>query len=91
VTCPRPENIERGYMSSSDQREYDFMEKVRYGCEDNYELDGIFEIVCQQNGNWSEKPSCKGRTAISITAFIISQFDISSVRYRKFNGTLNVR
>ncbi|XP_072240679.1 beta-2-glycoprotein 1-like [Leuresthes tenuis] len=66
VTCPPPENIERGYMSSSDQREYDFMEKVRYGCEDNYELEGIFEIVCQQNGNWSEKPSCKAPCEVGI-------------------------
>ncbi|RVE75682.1 hypothetical protein OJAV_G00001320 [Oryzias javanicus] len=64
VTCPPPDNIEKGYMSNGDRRDFDFMETVKYGCNDDYVLDGNMEIVCQQNGNWSEKPSCKASCPI---------------------------
>ena len=60
VTCPPPDNIDRGYMSVNDQRDYDYMEAVKYGCNGEYVLEGSLQIVCQQNGKWSEKPSCKG-------------------------------
>ncbi|XP_069024432.1 beta-2-glycoprotein 1-like [Embiotoca jacksoni] len=66
VTCPPPQNINRGYMSSSDQRDYDYMETIKYGCNGDYVLDGGLEIVCQQDGTWSEKPSCKGPCHVSI-------------------------
>ncbi|XP_037112831.1 beta-2-glycoprotein 1-like isoform X1 [Syngnathus acus] len=66
VTCPPPENIFNGYMSSNDQRRYDFMETVQYGCNGNYMLDGSFQMVCQKNGEWSEKPACKAPCSIGI-------------------------
>ncbi|XP_034544399.1 beta-2-glycoprotein 1-like [Notolabrus celidotus] len=66
VSCPPPENIDRGYMSINDQRDFDFMEKVNYGCHGDYVLDGSLEIVCQKNGNWSEKPSCKAPCSVDI-------------------------
>lgn len=66
VTCPPPENIDRGYMSSSGQRDYDYMETVKYGCHGDYEIEGSFQIVCQQDGKWSEKPSCKAPCSVSI-------------------------
>lgn len=60
VTCPPPDNIERGYMSNNERREFDYMERVKYDCRDNYVLEGNVEIVCQENGRWSDLPSCKG-------------------------------
>lgn len=60
VTCRPPENIERGYMSNSERREFDYMESVKYGCLDYYELEGNMETVCLENGKWSDRPSCKG-------------------------------
>ncbi|XP_040001244.1 beta-2-glycoprotein 1-like isoform X3 [Xiphias gladius] len=66
VTCPPPEKIDKGYMSSQDQRDYDYMETVRYGCLGDYVLEGSLQIVCQQNGNWSEKPSCKAPCSVGI-------------------------
>ncbi|XP_034044732.1 beta-2-glycoprotein 1-like [Thalassophryne amazonica] len=66
VTCPPPENIDHGYISSNHQREYDYMEKVSYGCHGDYVLEGILHTVCQKNGNWSEKPSCKAPCSVGI-------------------------
>ncbi|XP_019732129.1 beta-2-glycoprotein 1 [Hippocampus comes] len=66
VTCPPPENIFNGYMSSNDQRRYNFMETVQYGCNGDYMLQGSFQISCQKNGDWSEKPACKAPCRIDI-------------------------
>lgn len=66
VTCPPPENIVRGYMSSDDQRDYDYLETVSYGCNGDYAIEGSHQIVCQQNGKWSEKPSCKAPCSVDI-------------------------
>ncbi|XP_074486721.1 beta-2-glycoprotein 1-like [Sebastes fasciatus] len=66
VTCHPPENIFKGYMSSDDQRDYDYMETIKYGCVGNYVLEGSLQIVCQRNGNWSEKPSCKAPCSVGI-------------------------
>ncbi|XP_041789779.1 beta-2-glycoprotein 1-like [Chelmon rostratus] len=66
VTCPPPENINRGYMSSNDQREYDFMETVNYDCLGSFVLEGSFQIFCQKDGTWSEKPSCKSPCNVDI-------------------------
>ncbi|XP_022620748.1 beta-2-glycoprotein 1-like [Seriola dumerili] len=66
VTCRPPENIDHGYMSNSDQRDYDFTETIRYGCEGDYVLEGNMQIVCQKNGKWSEKPSCKAPCSFHI-------------------------
>ncbi|XP_019939505.2 beta-2-glycoprotein 1-like isoform X1 [Paralichthys olivaceus] len=66
VMCPPPENIDKGYMSTNDQRDFDFMETVKYGCLGDYALEGSLQIVCQENGQWSEKPSCKAPCSIGI-------------------------
>lgn len=63
VTCPPPKNIERGYMSNNDQRDYDYMETIKYGCTSDYVLEGSQEIFCQRDGTWSARPSCMGRPA----------------------------
>ncbi|KAF7223841.1 beta-2-glycoprotein 1 [Nothobranchius furzeri] len=66
VMCPPPENIERGYVSNNNKLEYDFKEKVRYGCRGDYVLEGSLEVVCQRDGKWSEKPSCKAPCSVGI-------------------------
>ncbi|XP_029950537.1 beta-2-glycoprotein 1-like [Salarias fasciatus] len=66
VTCPQPESIARGYMSNSDPRQYDYMETVKYGCVGDYVLEGSIEIVCRQDGTWSEKPSCMAPCKVGI-------------------------
>lgn len=60
VTCPPPQNIERGYMSNNEKRKFDYKETVKYGCHGDFVVEGSQQIVCQKYGNWSEKPSCKG-------------------------------
>uniref|UniRef100_UPI0037E89F85 beta-2-glycoprotein 1-like n=1 Tax=Semicossyphus pulcher TaxID=241346 RepID=UPI0037E89F85 len=66
VTCPPPENIDRGFMSTNDQRDFDFMETVKYGCNGDFVLEGGLEIVCLDDGDWSEKPSCKAPCRVGI-------------------------
>ncbi|XP_063331467.1 beta-2-glycoprotein 1-like [Pelmatolapia mariae] len=66
VTCALPENINRGYMSTNDQRDFDYLETIKYGCTGDYVVEGSLEIVCQQDGTWSEKPSCKAPCQIGI-------------------------
>lgn len=79
VTCPRPGNIDRGYVSSNDDRDYDYGETVKYGCNGDYVLEGSLEIVCQQNGKWSEKPSCKGRATTYITVTLHDTFLVITI------------
>ncbi|XP_053189100.1 beta-2-glycoprotein 1-like isoform X2 [Scomber japonicus] len=66
VSCPPPGNIERGYMSIDEERDYDFTETVKYGCNGDYVLEGSLQIVCQRDGRWSEKPSCKAPCSVGI-------------------------
>ncbi|XP_076584159.1 beta-2-glycoprotein 1-like [Chaetodon auriga] len=66
VTCPPPTNIDRGYMSSNDQRDYDYMETVNYDCLGQYVLEGSFQIHCQKDGTWSQKPSCKAPCTVAL-------------------------
>lgn len=56
-------------MSTNDQRDFDYLETIKYGCTGDYIVEGSLQIVCQQDGTWSEKPSCKGRTVANITSF----------------------
>lgn len=66
VSCPPPGDINEGFMSVSLKQEFDFMDKVNYGCNGDYVLQGNLQIVCQQNGNWSEKPSCKAPCRVDV-------------------------
>ncbi|KAM9856685.1 beta-2-glycoprotein 1-like [Aulostomus maculatus] len=66
VTCPPPENIDRGYMSINEDRDFHFMETLKYGCLGHYVLEGNLQVVCQKNGAWSEKPSCKAPCRVNI-------------------------
>uniref|UniRef100_A0A3B3ZDW5 Beta-2-glycoprotein 1 n=1 Tax=Periophthalmus magnuspinnatus TaxID=409849 RepID=A0A3B3ZDW5_9GOBI len=66
VSCPPPENIEHGYMSISQKRDFDYTEMIKYGCDGDYVLDGPQDIVCEKTGEWSEKPSCKAPCSVEI-------------------------
>ncbi|XP_071779418.1 beta-2-glycoprotein 1-like [Centroberyx gerrardi] len=66
VTCPPPQPIANGYMSSNFQRAYDYKETVKYGCNGHYVIDGSLESVCQETGEWSEKPACKAPCSVGI-------------------------
>ncbi|XP_017290669.1 beta-2-glycoprotein 1 [Kryptolebias marmoratus] len=66
VTCPPPDSIERGYMSESERREFSYMERVKYDCQGDYVIEGNTEIVCQENGRWSDMPSCKAPCTVGI-------------------------
>lgn len=85
VTCPAPENIDMGFLSSNEERDYDYKETVRYGCNEDYVLDGNFQIVCNQDGNWSKKPSCKGRAATDNTVTVRYKFWV----WPKFLGDID--
>ncbi|XP_072319033.1 beta-2-glycoprotein 1-like [Eucyclogobius newberryi] len=66
VSCPPPENIDNGYMSIPEKRDFGYGETINYGCNDDYVLDGRMQIVCEETGDWSEKPSCKAPCSIGI-------------------------
>ncbi|KAF7653230.1 hypothetical protein LDENG_00085810 [Lucifuga dentata] len=66
VTCAPPKLIENGYLSNTEERDFDYMETVRYGCNGDYVLDGSLQSVCQENGEWSERPDCKAPCSVGI-------------------------
>ncbi|XP_063312194.1 beta-2-glycoprotein 1 [Pelobates fuscus] len=59
VKCKRPSEIENGFMTYSPPRLYDYEEVVTYGCKPNYVLDGPKNSMCEKNGEWSLKPTCR--------------------------------
>ncbi|XP_036405103.1 beta-2-glycoprotein 1-like [Megalops cyprinoides] len=66
VTCPPPTGIANGFMSFAVIREHGYKEKVKYGCDVNYVLEGPMETECEKTGQWSTKPSCKAPCTIGI-------------------------
>lgn len=60
VSCSIPTAIPNGFITFAVMRPHGYKEKVRYGCNDHYVLDGEAEIQCQNTGNWSSKPACRG-------------------------------
>lgn len=72
VTCPPPEAIERGFVTGADHSQYGYMETVVYGCQDDFVLDGNLQSICQQDGKWSEKPSCNGRSTFCDRTYPLS-------------------
>lgn len=60
VSCPIPTGIPNGFITFAVMRKHGYKEKIKYGCVDHYVLDGDAEIQCQNTGNWSSKPVCRG-------------------------------
>lgn len=60
VSCAIPAGIPNGFITFAVMREHGYKETVKYGCVDHFVLDGDAEIRCQNTGNWSSKPVCRG-------------------------------
>ncbi|XP_028829982.1 beta-2-glycoprotein 1-like [Denticeps clupeoides] len=66
VSCPPPEKIDNGFLTLAVIREHGYKERVKYGCNVDYVLDGPAEIECEKNGQWSRKPACRAPCSIGI-------------------------
>lgn len=66
VSCPIPTNIPNGFITFAVMRQHGYKEKVKYGCNEHYVLDGEAEIQCQNTGNWSSKPVCRAPCTVGI-------------------------
>ncbi|KAK0142716.1 Beta-2-glycoprotein 1 [Merluccius polli] len=64
VTCPLPEPIEHGHMSSKSLNNY--KDTVRYGCRLPFTIDGNPYVQCLETGQWSSKPSCRAPCTVNI-------------------------
>lgn len=62
VSCAVPTGIPNGFITFAVMRQHGYKEKVKYACNDHYVLDGEAEIQCQNTGNWSSKPVCRGES-----------------------------
>lgn len=62
VSCPIPTGIPNGFITFAVMRQHGYKDRVRYGCNDHYVLDGEAEIQCRNTGNWSSKPVCRGES-----------------------------
>lgn len=60
VSCPIPTGILNGFITFAVMREHGYKETVKYGCVDHYVLEGDAETRCQNTGDWSPKPVCRG-------------------------------
>ncbi|XP_029916369.1 beta-2-glycoprotein 1-like [Myripristis murdjan] len=66
VSCSIPAGIPNGFITFAIMREHGYKEKVKYGCNEHYVLDGNAEIECQNTGNWSAKPICRAPCSVGI-------------------------
>ncbi|XP_035258849.1 beta-2-glycoprotein 1-like [Anguilla anguilla] len=66
VTCPPLAGIPNGFMSFSVIRDHGYGERVRYGCQANYILEGSMEVECKKTGKWSTKPICRAPCTVGI-------------------------
>jgi hypothetical protein len=62
VSCSIPPTIDHGIITFAVMREAGYKEKVKYQCQEHYVLDGSEEIQCQNTGNWSTLPVCRGES-----------------------------
>ncbi|XP_006017415.1 beta-2-glycoprotein 1 [Alligator sinensis] len=66
VTCPTPTGIENGFINFVVRRTYGYKERVSFGCNGRYVLDGPRESMCEKTSDWSIKPSCKAPCKIPV-------------------------
>ncbi|XP_030637266.1 beta-2-glycoprotein 1 [Chanos chanos] len=66
VSCPIPTTIENGFITFAVLREHSYKDRVKYGCNKNYFLDGSVETECQKTGEWSPKPVCRAPCTVDI-------------------------
>ncbi|XP_053154386.1 beta-2-glycoprotein 1 [Hemicordylus capensis] len=66
VQCPYPEEIENGFINFALHRTYNYNDKVTYGCNPTYVLDGAVDSTCEKTGYWSKKPTCRAPCKIPV-------------------------
>ncbi|KAM8842044.1 beta-2-glycoprotein 1-like [Synchiropus picturatus] len=66
VSCPIPTNIPNGFITFAVMRTHSYKETVKYGCNENYVLDGEAERLCTNTGNWSAPPVCRAPCKVNI-------------------------
>ncbi|KAL8163533.1 UNVERIFIED_CONTAM: hypothetical protein K2H54_028808, partial [Gekko kuhli] len=66
VKCPYPAEIENGFINFALHRTYQYKDRVTYGCNPTYVLDGPTESTCEKTGDWSTKPTCKAPCKIPV-------------------------
>ncbi|CAL8275259.1 beta-2-glycoprotein 1 isoform X1 [Gadus morhua] len=64
VTCPSPEPIDHGHMSSPTMSNY--KDTIKYGCTGDYILSGNPFVQCLETGQWSPKPACGAPCSVDI-------------------------
>lgn len=63
MSCAAPKGIPNGFVTFAVIRRHGYKETVKYACNDHYTMDGEVEIRCQNTGNWSAKPVCRGESS----------------------------
>ncbi|XP_053577440.1 beta-2-glycoprotein 1 [Bombina bombina] len=71
VKCNRPTEIENGFISFSPARKYDLGESVTYGCKPTYVLDGLRTSICEKDGEWTPKPTCRAPCRITTKKAVV--------------------
>ena len=67
VQCPVLNNIGNGQVTVTG---YDIGDRATYSCRSGYELIGITNRVCQNNGQWSgQEPQCNPIGKCEITVY----------------------
>ena len=62
VSCSIPAGIPNGFITFAVMRQHGYKEKVKYGCNEHYILEGEAEVQCQNTGTWSLRPMCRGES-----------------------------
>lgn len=63
VQCPPPEPIQHGFINFGLRGTFHYQDTVNYGCYPPYTVGEASESRCEKTGTWSNKPTCKGKTA----------------------------
>ncbi|XP_015270400.1 PREDICTED: beta-2-glycoprotein 1-like [Gekko japonicus] len=66
VKCPYPAEIKNGFISFGLREIYQYKNRVTYGCDPTYVMDGPAESTCEKTGDWSTKPTCKAPCKILV-------------------------
>lgn len=88
MSCPIPTGIMNGFITFAVMRKHGYKEKVKYGCVDHYVLDGDAEIQCQNTGNWSSKPVCRGKWWKTKTLLVLlaSQHNTDDITFEQMSN-----
>lgn len=68
VSCPVPSALPNGFITFAVMRQHSYKEKVKYACNEHFVLEGDAEVQCQNTGNWSSQPVCRGECYSTLKA-----------------------